>query len=80
MNCSVFGCAVLVRGGGLSSFDVVGYVFDEDWRDVCLSEFVDECVEVDCVEGFGHVECYEKCSFGGFLLVEACGDVVVDVM
>ena len=38
--------------------DVVGDVFEDCRWDVCLCEFVDEFVNVDCVESFAHVKGY----------------------
>ena len=64
----------------LPAFYVVCDVFDEDRRNFGLLKFVDECVYVDCVEGFCHVQRCGDCSSGWFFLVETRGDGVVDIM
>ena len=47
---------MIVGGVCLSAFDVIGNEFDVDGRDVCVVEFVDECVNVDGVKSFCHIK------------------------
>ena len=76
----VVGSGSVVCGVCLSALGVVSDVFDDEARDVGGCEFLDECVDVYCVKSFGHVKRCDDCSFGGFFVVEAGGDGVVDLV
>ena len=63
-----------------ATFDVVGDEFGDGVGYVGVVEFVRECVKVDGVKGFAHIECYCNGSLWWFVFVEAGGDDVVYVV
>ena len=60
-----------------STFDIVCYVFCYCRGNVCVKDFVYECVMIYCVKSLGHVQGYCNCSMWGLVLVETYSDFVI---